>query len=675
MRVKPIATVWASTLAALIWSSSSVAECPFDIDGANAAAFTSDGLAMSRFSQSIRDATMLSATGISASVLTGVSTALADRPLRFDVDGDGAALSATDALLIQRWLAGYRENALTQGIMFATNASRNNWQAVQSFFALGCPLAADAAKRSAARLLVQATFGPTIAEIDRVSALTPSAWVEEQFTKQSLDKHWDYVVVRKGPPGCTAINATEGCGAKYINAVMESYWLQAARGEDQLRQRLVQALHEFFVVSTVNSSLDIKEDAHASYLDMLSRNAFGNFRTLLEEVSLHPAMGIYLSHMTNEKEDAATGRQPDENYAREIMQLFSIGLWELNQDGSRRKDANGRDIPTYGQTEIRGMAKVFTGWTWGGLDKSDLGQWQYPNGQFWQKYDRLMEPFPQFHSSSPKPIVSGVTIPANTGPRASLRMALDALFNHPNTGPFLGSQLIKRFVTSNPSPAYVSRVSAAFANNGQGVRGDMKAVMRAVLLDQEARDDWRVASPSWGKLREPLVRFGNWLRAFDAKTAGNPLLYRAWNLEDPVSSIGQNPMRAPSVFNWFRPDYAPPGAILNSRLYAPEFQITHETTVTGYTNFVVNLAERGFGYLPERIDPDYSAELALASDPGALVDRLNLLLTGGQMSQANRSLIVQTLATIPVGVGTWQQYRVYTAIALIMASAEFIVQK
>ncbi len=518
----------------------------------------------------------------------------------------------------------------------------------------------DARQRDAARLLIQATYGPTATDIDRVAQLGAARWIEEQFNTPPRDSHWSYVMERKGPIGCTV------CDAEHINAVMESFWYQAAGGNDQLRQRMVFALSQLFVVSTVNSAVEIQKDAHASYLDMLSRNAFGNFRTLLEQVSIHPTMAHYLSHMRNMKEDPATGRIPDENYAREVMQLFTIGLWQLNPDGTRRKDAQGRDIPTFNQDDVMGLAKVFTGWSWGGPDKSNT-RW---NG--WQDTRNWKDPlqnYPTYHSSSEKRFL-GVTIPAGTSGEQSLKIAMDTLFNHPNVGPFVGSQLIKRFVTSNPSPAYVARVTAAFNNNGQGVRGDMKAVLRAVLLDPEARDASRTADASYGKLREPMVRLGNWMRAFNAQSTTG--YYRIWNLEDPISSLGQNPLRAPSVFNWYTPFYAPPGELMRRGLVAPEFQITHETTATGYVNFVTRLVERGFGWNESTIRGDYTRELTLASNPPALMDHLNRVLVAGQMSADTRQTILTAVQAIPV---TDARKRVHTAIALTMIAPDYIVQK
>jgi len=522
------------------------------------------------------------------------------------------------------------------------------------------PSPAPTAKSEAARLLVQATYGPTMDDINRVAAIGADAWISEQFSTPAMDTHWNYVMVRKGPIGCTI------CDSQYINATMESFWTQAVRGPDQLRQRTVLALSELFVVSTVNSPVDIQADAHASYLDMLSRNAFGNFRTLLEQVSTHPTMGKYLSHLHNEKEDPVTGRIPDENYAREVMQLFTIGLWQLNPDGSRKKDGNGRDIPTFEQADVMGLAKVFTGWSWGGTDKSyDL--WEGWRGQ---PYQRQMQNFPDFHSSSEKRFLGAVVPPSSSGEQ-SLKIAMDTLFNHPNVAPFVGSQLIKRFVTSNPSPAYVARVSQAF-NNTAGVRGDMKATLRAVLMDPEARDNAKLADPQWGKLREPMVRFATWLRAFDAKTTGRGYYYGIWNLEDPVSSIGQNPLRAPSVFNWFRPGYAPPGEIMRRGLVAPEFQITHETTATGYANFVAYTVDRGHGYNETSLKSSYAPELALAGNPAALLDHLNLLLVAGQMTPNTRGTILTAVSAMSASN---PRGRVMTAITLVMLSPEFIVQK
>jgi uncharacterized protein (DUF1800 family) len=521
----------------------------------------------------------------------------------------------------------------------------------------GTTPAISAQQWQASRLLSQATYGATFGEITAAATMTPAAWVDNQLRRPlTVPSHWDYVA-RGGPLG------TSG----YINAAMESFWSQAATGQDQLRQRTVLALSEIFVVSTINSAVEIQAGAHASYLDTLARNAFGNYRQLLEDVALHPTMGLYLSHLKNDKEDPVSGRIPDENFAREVMQLFSIGLWQLNPDGSRRLDTTGQPIPTYGQDEVMGMAKVFTGWGWGGKGTSE-GDWNGWTGNA-GSWDKKLINYPTHHSSSEKRIVGGVVIPAGTGGPQSLKIALDTLANHPNVGPFLGRQMIQRFVTSNPSPAYVARVSTVWANNGAGVRGDLGAVMKAILTDPEARNDASLADPQFGKLREPLVRFGQWIHAFNARPANG--VWQIWNLENSVSSIGQNPLRAPSVFNWFRPTYAPPGPVAQAGKVAPEFQITHETTITGYTNFMSLTAEHGaFG-----ITPDYSAFEALADRPDALLDRLSLVLTARPLAPNARLAIRRTIEAIPMTPASARTDRTVAAIYLVMSSPDYTVQR
>jgi uncharacterized protein (DUF1800 family) len=517
------------------------------------------------------------------------------------------------------------------------------------------------------RFLSQATFGVTPERVTDGINLGFSAWLDRQFNTSPKDKHWDYVK-RGGPINCTT------CDSKYINAVMESFWDQAITGPDQLRQRLVFALTQIFVISTVNSPLDSDPRAHAAYLDMLGQNAFGNFRSLLEEVALSPAMGHYLSHHQNEKEDQATGRIPDENFAREVMQLFTIGLWELNSDGTRRKDLGGKDIPTYTQDDISGMAKVFTGWSWGGPDAEDHRWHGWPiNGVDSVRWDLKMQPYAQYASTSEKRILKGVVIPANTNAQTSVKTALDTLFNHPNVGPFIGAQLIKRFTTSNPSPDYVRRVAEAFNNDGQGVRGDMRSVIRAIFLDTEVRSDAGLSSNTYGKVREPVMRLANWITTFQARAASGK--FSIWNLEDQVWSIGQNPLRAPSVFNWYRPEYRPPGAIASAGLTAPEFQITHETTVTSYTNFILNAIERGFGDGNNTLKGNYTVELGLVDKPDELIERLNLHLTAGQLSGPTKTLIKDALTSINLVDNDARTRRLTVAIGLVMVSPDYLVQR
>jgi uncharacterized protein (DUF1800 family) len=523
--------------------------------------------------------------------------------------------------------------------------------------------AAPPTANEAARFLIQATYGPTPLDVAAVQAGGYRTWIDNQFAVAPLGTHLAYY---------NAQNVCSNCLEAGHNAVVESFWRQAVSGPDQLRQRVTFALSQIFVISLVNSSLDAAPMAAASYLDTLSQHAFGNFRDLLEAVTLHPAMGRYLSHLGNDKENTATGRMPDENYAREVMQLFTIGLWELNEDGTRRKH-NGQDIPTYGQAEVMGMAKVFTGWSWAGPDTGE-GRWLgWVNGVLTEPWHQPMQPYPQHHSTSEKRIVRGVVIPAGTGARESLDIALDTLFNHPNVGPFIGRQLIQRLVTSNPSPAYVARVARAFNDNGAGVRGDMKAVIRAVLLDAEARDAARLQDGNWGKLREPVVRVANWARLFGASAPSGRL--RINSLHDPIEGVGQGPLRSPSVFNFFRPDYSPAGDVRGAGLVAPEFQITHETTVSAYVNFMVQTIEQGYGWGNEQITAAYTSELSLASQPEQLVARLNQLLMAGQMSAATRDTILQAVNAVGLSEANAAKRRVWIAVTLAMASPEFLIQK
>jgi uncharacterized protein (DUF1800 family) len=503
----------------------------------------------------------------------------------------------------------------------------------------------------ASRLLSQATFGPTVAEINRLSDMGTAAWFNEQFSKpQKL--HFVYMNAATVPAG-DRLNEDQ---------FFESFWQQAINGDDQLRQRVAFALSQIFVISYQNSTLAYNPRGVAHYYDTLGAYAFRNFRDLLEAVTLHPMMGNYLNALGNEK--TAGALEPNQNYAREVMQLFTIGLRQLNPDGT---NTTAPATETYTSDDIRGLAKVFTGWSWAGPDKSSsrfFGWGEQDPNRDWLP----MQNYPAYHETLEKTFL-GVTIPANTPGEASLKIALDTLFNHPNVGPFIGRELIQRLVTSNPSPAYVGRVAAAFANNGQGVRGDMKAVIKAVLLDPEART-LSPADNTVGKLREPVLRLANWLRAFHATSSSGR--FQMGSLDDPLWELAQTPMRSPSVFNFFRPEYIPPNSsIAAANKFSPEMQITQEMSVTGYLNFMRDALQNGTG-ISNDIKADYTAELALAGTPDLLVDRVNLLLMQNQMSSTLRA---QILAAINSNPNNSNINRVYLAIFLTMASPEYLVQK
>lgn len=518
----------------------------------------------------------------------------------------------------------------------------------------------------ASRFLAQSSFGPTTTSIEEVVASGASVWIEGQFQKpQTL--HHDYLAaIRLTLPTGTVLGQNE---------VFESFWKQAVTGDDQLRQRVAFALSEIFVVSMQDNGVGENPMLAASFVDMLGANAFGNYRALLEGVALHPAMGVYLTSMHNEKESGV--RTPDENFAREVMQLMSIGLYELNADGTQ-KLVGGAPVETYTSADIRGMAKVFTGWGWAGSDKSN--ERFYGGNADPDRESKPMQSYPQYHSTSEKSFL-GVVVPAQTtaDPAASLKVALDRLFNHPNVGPFIGRQLIQRLVSSNPSPAYVGRVAAAFADNGQGLRGDMKAVIRAILLDPEARSDSNLTSMSDGKLREPVLRLSAWLRAFNASAPSHKFPIRT--MDDPLYALGQSPMRSPTVFNFFRPGYVPPNsALADANLVSPEMQLVGETSIVGYLNTIQTAIEAGIGDNRD-VKANYTAELALADTPDKLIDRVNLLLVANQMSATLRGQILTAINSVaisttdPTSAAAARKNRVSLAIFLTMASTEFLVQK
>ncbi|OBV38165.1 DUF1800 domain-containing protein [Janthinobacterium psychrotolerans] len=523
-------------------------------------------------------------------------------------------------------------------------------------------------RKEASRFLGRATFGPNMAAIDALAASDSDAWFADQFARPQtthlsyMDKLIAAQVAANGPRvGFTAF--------------YETFWQQAIRGEDQLRQRVAFALSQIFVISMQNETVRPLVRGTSSYYDMLGQHAFGNFRNLLDGVARHPMMGIYLSHMRNQKESGT--RTPDENFAREVMQLFTIGLVQLNADGSV-KLSGGKPIDTYSREDVAGLAKVFTGLSWAGPDQS-TGRF---NGSIAdpERDSKPMQMYPAFHSTSEKRFL-GQTISGATSGDDDIRVALDTLFNHPNAAPFFSRQLIQRLVTSNPGAAYVGRVSAVFANNGKGVRGDMQAIVRAVLLDPEA-----VALPGstqrTGKLREPLLRLANWMRAFDAKPANG--IYNIYYLDDPLSGLAGNPLNAPSVFNYYRPSYVPPNsAIASAGLVAPEMQLTSEPSVTGYLNFMQEAVNSGVGDA-RLVKPDYTQELAASADANALVDRVDLLLLNGAMTSRLRGQIVNAVNSIVLPaasttngpqIANLQANRVKLAIFLAMASTDYLVQK
>ena len=515
-------------------------------------------------------------------------------------------------------------------------------------------LANNLALTDAARFLRQASWGGTSNEIKDLAATGQQGWLNAQFNApqgQSLTR-W---LIEKGFNDASVSSNVNGDGGW-----VQSIWWKLFSATDLFRQRAALALSELFVVSHLGLPFSWRNFAIANYWEILEANALGNFRTLLENVTLSSAMGTYLNMKGNQKYDAKTGRSPDENYAREVMQLFTIGLYQLNIDGTLQLDAQGKPIESYDNADIQGLARVFTGWnTATGTDATgELANAAYRHGL-------PMMLTASLHSPEEKKFL-GVTIPAGTAGIESLRIALDTLFQHNNTAPFIAKQLIQRLVTSNPSPAYVARVAKLFVNNGKGVRGDMKAVWTAILMDTEAR----LVNPpaSFGKLSEPMIRLLQWGHTFRATSTDG-----AWTLgyTDAETALGQMPMRSPSVFNFFRPGYVPPNTLAAAQnLVAPEFQILTEPTVVGYINYMAGTVNNA-----RNIKADYSTEKALATDPTALVAHLNLCLASGALTSTSQSLIVNAITSISAATETGLLNRIYAAVLMVISSTDYLIQR
>jgi uncharacterized protein (DUF1800 family) len=536
----------------------------------------------------------------------------------------------------------------------------------------------------AARFLLQAQFSASTNEIASVRSIGYAAWLEQQFAATPGQSGWDWLLARDYQ---TTNATTRRFHESFIDYPADNMlWQQLLSSPDAVKRRMALSLTEFFVVGMpgLNSRIRWPSFMIASWWDTLCSQAFANYRSLLEAVTLHPAMGLYLNAAGNQKENPATGRVPDENYAREVMQLFSIGLYELNNDGTPK---NGVLKETYTNADVSNLARVFTGYQVD--ERGRVADTTTIPGETIYDFAYAAKPmyFTASRHSDLEATFLGVTVPANTPGGTALTTALDTLFNHPNVGPFFGRQMIQRLVTSNPSPAYVGRVAAAFNNNGQGVRGDLKAVWRAILLDEEARSASGLTNPQFGKLREPMVRFIQWARTFSVTSATN-----SWKLGNFGANLGQGPLRSPSVFNFFRPGYVPPNtAVANAGLVAPEFQLVSEQQVMDYLGAIYSPIRNGFNIrnaaVPENassgtytynVKANYAAEIALAPNASALVDRLDLLLCGGQLKAATKALIVGALASPAVTASSTESdklNRIAAAIFLIMASADYLVQK
>lgn len=513
-------------------------------------------------------------------------------------------------------------------------------------------------ENESAHFLNMASFGANLNSINHVSAIGFDAWIDEQIALPA-SSHVEYLQTLE-----PTLNLAED-EKLYRSERLEAWFTHAITAPDQLRQRVAFALSEIFVVSEQSTFGD---DTYglANYYDLLVDNAFGNYRDLLEKVTLSPIMGMYLSVLGNEKPNEEYNIRPDENYAREVMQLFSIGLVELNIDGTA-KQQNGNDIPTYNQEIIKAFAHVFTGWNFNGATEETW--WRY-----YQNYNtlELMTSVEAFHDTSEKQLLNNVTVPANQTAKQDLAIALDNLFNHPNVAPFIGKQLIKKLVTSNPSHSYVARVSTVFNDNGKGVRGDLGAVIKAILLDPEAIYGTN-NNANFGKIREPLLRVLHLWRAFDASSPNGRFQFD-WS----HYAFAQSPLGAQHVFNFFSPNYAPPGIVSDNNLIAPELEIVTENYLTRTSNFMAYSTLWGHTEFDnentqeKRILINMDSLTPLVNDTSLLLKRLNMLLLGGTMSDEMRIILMNAFdKTADQDINE----RLSNLLFIIMVSPQYIVQR
>ena len=497
------------------------------------------------------------------------------------------------------------------------------------------------------RLVEQTTFGPRLDDLDVAGRGGSEAWIDAEMRKPAT-----YLL-----DGLLDASEPERWN-EYVNV----WWRHAIGADDQLRQRVAFALSQILVVSGANG-LGEHQAGLANYYDILVRHAFGNYRDLLEAVTLSPVMGEYLSMKGNRRADPDENVRPDENYARELLQLFGVGTVRLNLDGTPITDAGGVPLPAYDQDVVEGFARVFTGWHF-----ADADDFRWPTTK---DYIRPMKAWPEFHEPGEKRLLDGVVLSAGGSPEADLEAALDNVFHHPNVAPFVVRQLIQRLVTSNPTPGYVRDVAAVFERNAAGERGSLASTVKAILMHREARFGHLDAPETFGKMKEPLIRVTQLWRAFGPAPI-HPDFHYAW----VANELDQSPLGAPSVFNFYRPDFSQPGAIAERGLVSPEFGIIDESTIALVTTRLLANSIWAHNYKsdldPERLTIDITREMAIEPDRDALIDHLDLLLLGGRMTPALREEVRWLMGERDYDKGASQ--RVAEAIFLIVTSPEAAVQ-
>ncbi len=519
-------------------------------------------------------------------------------------------------------------------------------------------------RAEAFRFLQRASFGPTDTAVTELMGQTYSAWLDRQMSMPQT-RYLDRVDAILRDNGLQ--NITDGrrqFDRQQIRS--DAFWDLTVNASDQLRQRVAFALSQILVVSDRDAGLDNRVRGIAAYHDMLAEEAFGNYRNLLGRVTLNPMMGDFLSMRRNEKPDPENNIQSDENYAREMMQLFTLGLNLLQMNGEAVFDNNGQAVPAYTQEDVVNLARVFTGWNYGDANSMRSSERTLDSEII------PMRSFEEFHDKDEKQLVGNIKVPAGLSAKEELDLALDAVFNHPNVPPFVSKRLIQRLVTSNPTPAYIERVATVFADNGQGVRGDLAAVVRSILLDDEALTGHKLRPDVFGKLKEPVIKVASIWRAFDARGQYGKLRYSG-----VYADFLQSPYSAPSVFNFYSAKYRPPGEIGKRNLFAPEAQILNDTTV-------LRAADRLFDYAhavplgnasnsnQHSIELNIEFEKSLANDVPKLLEHLNNKLLAGSMSEALYNTLLELGESTPMTDNGAQ--RVREVLYVLFISPEFAVQ-
>lgn len=571
----------------------------------------------------------------------------------------------------------------SEGFTVTASHSMNNTSAENTVNGSGM----DSKYFAASRFLQHATMGPSKSMIEDLLASNNDfeSWIENEFTKPpsylqpEMEAIWNEIIAYYVANGEDPNNIF----GPYKLHFDYAYWETLMTNDDYLRHKVAHSLSQILVVSS-NSDLRDWGDAMTGYYDILLNHSFGNYRDLLEEVSLSIQMGYYLSHLNNAKENPEANTSPDENYAREIMQLFTIGLYELNPDGTRVLDGNGDPIPTYDQNDIQEFAKVFTG--------LGIGELMYPNDWPYEPFfglniwaavkDAPMVMYDDFHETAEKHLLNGEVLPANQMGMTDINMAIDNLFNHPNVGPFIGKLLIKRMVKSNPSPEYVGRVTAVFNDNGNGVRGDLKAVVKAILLDEEARSGEAMLAPNAGRAKEPMQKIASFAKVMPLIAPTGRYWSQGYGF---YNNMGQHVLSSPTVFNFYLPDFQPIGDISDQDMTAPEFKLHNTSNAISSVNQFWYMANFWGGSifsnwedegLQSNVHVDIDSFLPLVEEPELLINELDKLLTFGQLSDQTRDNIIPILHnTYWTWNEDWKQERIRAAIYYILVSPDFNVMK